>query len=87
MIQRRGFIGAMLAIVAAPSFAGYKPTKLARSVAPGRYLSVLDFGADSTGRNDSSAAFRRAIEAASSSGVVRFPTGTYRVNPYIGIAA
>jgi polygalacturonase len=84
MIKRRGFLTAIMAVVAAPSLAGYQPTKLARAIAPNNYVSVLDFGADETGRNDSSAAFQRAIYAASSGGVVYVPTGTYRVHPSIG---
>lgn len=87
MTQRRGFLGAMMALVAAPNLAGYQPTKLARAIAPSRYVSVLDFGADPIGRDDSRAAFQRAIAAAGSGGVVNVPTGTYRVHQSIGGAA
>ena len=45
MIQRRGFLGAMLALASAPTIAGYRPTQLGRAISRGRYVSVLDFGA------------------------------------------
>lgn len=79
MIKRRGFLGALLALAAAPSLAGYQPTKISRALAPGRYVSVLDFGADPTGRTYSDDAFKRAIAATSSGGTVNVPTGTYRL--------
>jgi polygalacturonase len=79
MIQRRGLLGAMLALVVAPNLAGYQPKKLAQAIIPGRFLSVLIFGADPTGNADSTEAFQRAIEAAGSSRAVSVPIGTYRV--------
>ena len=81
MIQRRGFLGAMLALAAAPTIAGYRPTQLGRAISRGRYVSVLDFGADPTGRTHSDDAFRQAMKACESSGVVYVPPGTYRLSP------
>ena len=86
MIQRRGFLGALLALAAAPNLAGHQLTKLAQAIAPCRYVSVLDFGADPTGYHDSSAAFYRAMKCAGSGGVVHVPTGTFRVQQEGGAA-
>lgn len=66
--------------------AGHQLTKLARATSPGRYVSVLDFGADPTGYRDSSAAFYRAMECAGSGGVVHVPTGTFRFQQEGGAA-
>jgi hypothetical protein len=47
-------------------------------------LSVLDFGADSTGAADSAGAFDSAIAAAKARGKIVFiPAGTYQVNRHI----
>ena len=47
-------------------------------------VSVLDFGADPSGRVESSSAFDRAIAAAKASGKTVFiPAGTYQVNRHI----
>lgn len=43
-------------------------------------VSVLDFGADPTGINDSTTAFQNAINAAGNGGVVFVPVGNYRLS-------
>jgi Pectate lyase superfamily protein len=76
---RRGFLGTLLALAAAPSVAGFMPTPVSAAVAPARYVSVLDYGADPTRGNDCTDAFRRAIAAAVAGGTVYVPPGEYRV--------
>ena len=52
--------------------------------APAGSLSVLSYGADSTGAADSGSAFDQAVAAASSQGKVLYvPPGTYTVNRHI----
>jgi hypothetical protein len=46
---------------------------------PETRLNVLDFGADSTGRTDSTPAIRAAFEKAAKGGVIFFPRGRYLV--------
>lgn len=80
-LSRRGFLGAMLAVAAAPAVAGFSPTPIAAVVAPGRYINVLDYGADPTGTADSTAALQVAFNAARSSGrSVYLPSGTFLVS-------
>jgi len=53
-----------------------------------QYVSVLDFGANTTpGTTDMTAAINAAIAALSSGGVVFFPPGTYRVTSQIVVAS
>ena len=49
----------------------------------GLYANVLDYGADSTGANDSTSAIQSAIDAveAAGGGTVYLPEGTYKVKP------
>lgn len=66
------------------SYAGYEcgeqelPTEM-----PGLYADVTAYGADSTGKNDSTAAIQSAIDAveAAGGGTVYLPEGTYKVMP------
>jgi hypothetical protein len=54
--------------------------------APSGSLSVLSYGADSTGAADSGSAFDRAIADASAQGKVLYvPQGTYTVNRHIAV--
>jgi polygalacturonase len=70
----------MLALAAAPSLSGFKPTAVAQSISPDRYVSVLTFLADPEGREDSTYAFQRAVDYAARNNVsVYVPAGTYRV--------
>ncbi len=50
---------------------------------PGGSVSVTSEGADSTGVNDSTAAFNAAISAAGSGGTVWIPPGTYNIPGHI----
>lgn len=77
MTTRRGFLGALLAAAAAPALVGFQPRPVALAIAPDRYINVLDFGADPTGREESTQAFRRALNACRGGGAVWVPAGTY----------
>jgi polygalacturonase len=63
MTTRRGFLGSLLALAAAPAIAGFVPTPVSVAI----------------GRTDSTRAFQQAIDAAAGSGTVHFPAGTYRI--------
>jgi hypothetical protein len=43
-------------------------------------FNVVNFGADSTGANDSTTAIQKAINAASFGGIVYFPLGTFKIS-------
>ena len=58
-------------------------TKATYSMIQGAVCNVLDYGADSTGSNDSSSAITAAITAAGNGGSVFFPAGTYRTTATI----
>lgn len=62
-------------------------TKVTYSMIEGATFNVLDYGADSTGSNDSSSAIQAAITAAGYGGCVYFPKGTYKVNSTIDVPA
>ena len=81
MTTRRGFLGAMLSLVAAPSVAGFAPSAVAVAVAPGRYINVLDYGAARDGITDDGPAIRRALAACRPGGTVFMPAGTYAIGP------
>ena len=52
----------------------------------GETISVIDFGADPTGTSDSSSAIQNAINAAATtSGIVTFPAGTFLINTAISL--
>lgn len=53
-------------------------TKVTYSMIKGAVLNAQDFGADSTGSEDSSAAIQSAIDAGSDN-VIHFPPGTYKI--------
>lgn len=79
---RRGFLGALLALAVAPNVAGFRPTPLAQALAPGRFVSVLDFGATTHPLADNTDAFQAAIDAAARTGrSVYVPAGTYYMGP------
>jgi hypothetical protein len=83
MTTRRGFLGSLLALAAAPTIAGFVPTPVSVAIDPVRYINVLDYGADPLGRNDSTAAFQRAIDAATWSGkTVLVPAGAFAVSQH-----
>jgi hypothetical protein len=73
MTTRRGFLGSLLALAAAPAIAGFVPTPVSVAIDPVRYINVLAYGADPIGRTDSTRAFQQAIDAAAGSGTVHFP--------------
>ena len=81
MTTRRSFLGAMFALAAAPSVAGFSPRAVAVAVAPGRYLNVLDYGASRDGITDDGPAIRRALAACKPGGTVFMPAGTYAIGP------
>ena len=54
-------------------------TKVTYSMIEGASVNVLDFGADSTGSDDSTTAIQAAINAAKNAAVVYFPAGNYKV--------
>ena len=53
-------------------------TKVTYRMTDGDYTNVVDFGADSTGTNDSSSAIQAAVDSVTS-GVIYFPKGTYKI--------
>ena len=66
------------------SYAGYeKGEKELPNSMPGLFANVKDYGADSTGTNDSTAAIQSAINAVQNAGggTVYLPLGTYKVKP------
>jgi len=66
------------------SYAGYeKGEKDIPTSMTGLYANVLDYGADSTGTNDSTSAIQSAINAVQNAGggTVYLPAGTYKVKP------
>jgi hypothetical protein len=80
--SRRGFLGRMLTLAAAPALAGYQINKLNVATVPSwfRHISVLEYGADRFGQRDSTAAFRAAIDVAYRTGKPLFcPPGNYLV--------
>lgn len=54
-------------------------TKATNRMISGAIANVLDFGADSTGTNDSASAIQAAINSVSSGGVVYLPAGMYDI--------
>ena len=61
-------------------------TKASFSMITGAYFNVLDFGADSTGATDSTAAFQAAIEAAQlSARPVYIPAGFYLITDTLNV--
>jgi hypothetical protein len=69
------------------SYAGYhRSEKAIPSKPPGRTYNAVDFGADPSGRNDSTAAIQKAIDQAGTDGggIVLLPAGTYSVRPEQG---
>lgn len=58
-------------------------TKASYSLINGAPINVLDYGADSTGANDSSSSIQAAFTA-SEKGRVYFPAGTYKCNITVG---
>lgn len=66
------------------SYAGYeKGEKEIPTEMSGLYANVLNYGADSTGKNDSTSAIQSAINAVEEAGggTVYLPEGTYKVKP------
>ncbi|MCR5736146.1 MAG: carbohydrate-binding protein [Eubacterium sp.] len=66
------------------SYAGYeKGEKALPTTMSGMTANVLDYGADSTGGNDSTTAIQNAINAVQNAGggTVYLPAGTYKVKP------
>jgi hypothetical protein len=57
-------------------------TKVSYSIIQGAPVNVLDFGADATGVNDSTAAIQAALNASSN---VYLPIGTYRIQTTLSI--
>jgi Pectate lyase superfamily protein len=55
-------------------------TKVSYSMINGAQANVLDFGADSTGVADSTAAFQAAIDSLTNGGTVFVPKGTFSLN-------
>jgi polygalacturonase len=79
-LRRRGFLTGLLALAAAPSLAGFAPTQIARTIAPGRYINVLDYGAIADSTTDNTRAFQAAIAEATRTGKTLYvPSGTYRM--------
>ena len=60
-------------------------TKATFSMVTGAVANVLDYGADSTGTTDSTAAIQAAVDAGI--GAVYFPSGTYKLNSQIDVTA
>jgi polygalacturonase len=82
--RRRGFLTGLLALAAAPSLAGFAPTQIARTIAPGLYVNVRDFGAWPHPLADNTSAFQAAIAEASRTGQrVYIPSGTYRMKSIV----
>lgn len=80
--SRRGFLGRILALAAAPALAGYQINKLNVATVPSwfRHIPVLHYGADRLGQQDSTVAFRAAIDVAYRTGKPLYlPTGNYLV--------
>ncbi|MCR5703714.1 MAG: carbohydrate-binding protein, partial [Eubacterium sp.] len=66
------------------SYAGYeKGEKALPTTMSGTTANVLDYGADSTGGNDSTTAIQNAINAVQNAGggTIYLPAGTYKVKP------
>lgn len=59
-------------------------TKVSYSMIQGAVANVLDFGADPTGNDDSTAAIQAAVDSLTN-GTVYFPVGTYSINAPIEI--
>lgn len=55
-------------------------TKVSYSMITGAPVNILDYGADPTGTNDSTAAIQAALDAVTDGGEVIFPPGTYLVS-------
>lgn len=60
-------------------------TKASFSMISGAYINVLDYGADSTGSVDSTAAVQSAVDAAVGNQVVFFPAGIYKITSTINL--
>ncbi|MAA79776.1 MAG: hypothetical protein CL916_11000, partial [Deltaproteobacteria bacterium] len=68
------------------SYAGYQNGEQEiPSLDTSSLFSVLDYGADPNGQEDSTTAFHSAIEAASNGGVVWVPQGLYRIDGLLTI--
>ncbi|MGW3954850.1 glycosyl hydrolase family 28-related protein [Streptomyces sp. NPDC004752] len=65
-------------------FADFEQIQAARSQ-PAGSVSVISQGADSSGAQDSTAAFKAAIKAAGPGGTVWMPPGTYAISGHIGV--
>lgn len=82
-LKRRSFLGGLIAAAFAPAAVAaplYSPT-VYKGVC---YFDVTDFGADPTGRLDSTEAFQRCVDAANAYGdasgrpaTVRLPAGSF----------
>ena len=60
-------------------------TKVSNAMMSSALISILDYGADSTGANDSTNAIQAAIDAASAQGggIVKIPYGQYLVSELV----
>jgi hypothetical protein len=61
------------------------PPPAAGAANPGGPLNPVDYGADPTGKADSTAAINKAIADAGSGGAVSFPPGTYKVGGTLNV--
>lgn len=60
-------------------------TKVSYSMIQNNVLSVVDYGADPTGINDSTAAIQAAIDAANNNQTIYLPAGAYKVTASIDL--
>ena len=60
-------------------------TKASYSMVNGAPINVLDYGADSTGVSDSSAAFQDAIDACGKAQILFIPKGSYKITQTLEI--
>lgn len=62
-------------------------TKVTYSMINGEVVNVLDYGADATGSNDSTAAVQAAIDSLPSGGTVYFPDGEFYLETEVELGA
>jgi hypothetical protein len=82
--RRAALTGIGAASVATSMRAEAQASSSANAAGHGAAVSIIDFGADPSGRNDSSAAFRRALREAGG-GHVAVPQGRYLVERIAGL--
>jgi parallel beta-helix repeat protein len=75
-LSARAALVALVALACAPNDDGGSPSVT---------LSVSDFGARGDGETFDTAAIQKAVDALPPGGVLRFPPGTYRIEPERGI--